>query len=246
MSAPWKWWTAIAGTLLVVGGIAWILALFTDAAAYTTFRLGFYSLLVGSTGLGARLTANFRETSVRGIVAVGSMAVFFLSFNLFSALLDEASGIFISAVVWLTIGLALLFGSVLEVVPNRLRASLIANRSRSLLVGGALVLIPVGLFVYHNSRVADEVICREDRVLNTGAATPVCVPPLLGEDAAVCELPPDVPIPENNVLYTGEVMYETCRSLIFENLGDQQERIYRSDSLDDGSEVGGQDILSNG
>ena len=134
----WKWWTAIAGTALVVGGIAWILKLWvivaTDGRVVATgaagafFDLGFYSLLVGSTGLGVRLTRN-KEPALRGVVAVGSPVVFVLAFALFSAVgsailavggvlvgvsppgyLFGEAGIFISAVVWLAIGLVLLFG----------------------------------------------------------------------------------------------------------------------------------------
>jgi hypothetical protein len=142
MTSLWKWWTAIAGTILIVGGVAWLLKLWvivaTDGRVVATgaagafFDLGFYSLIVGSTGLGVRLTRN-QEPTLRGVAAVGSMAAFFLAFSLFSAvgyaalavggavigvslpgyLLEEA-GIFISAVVWLAIGLALLFGSVRE------------------------------------------------------------------------------------------------------------------------------------
>jgi hypothetical protein len=139
----WKWWAAIAGTILVVGGVAWLLKLWvivatdgrvvaTGAAGAFFDLLGFYSLLVGSTGLGVRLMAK-QDTAMRGVGAVASLAAFFLSFSLFSAvgytaldvggavigvslpsyLLEEA-GIFISAVVWLAIGLALLFGSVRE------------------------------------------------------------------------------------------------------------------------------------
>jgi hypothetical protein len=138
--SPWKWWTAIAGTILVVGGVAWILKLWvivaTDGRVVATgaagafFDLGFYSLLVGSTGLGVRLTMN-QEPAMRGVAAVGSPVVFILSFALFSGIgyailavggafagisppsyLLEEAGIFISAVVWLIIGVILLFGSV--------------------------------------------------------------------------------------------------------------------------------------
>ncbi len=101
-------------------------------AAGAFFDLGFYSLLVGSTGLGVRLTRN-QEPALRGVAAVGSPVVFILSFALFSGIgyailavggafagisppsyLLEEAGIFISAVVWLAIGLALLFDSVRE------------------------------------------------------------------------------------------------------------------------------------
>ena len=138
--SPWKWWTAIAGTILVVGGVAWILKLWvivaTDGRVVATgaagafFDLVFYSLLVGSTGLGVRLTMN-QEPAMRGVAAVGSPVVFILSFALFSGIgyailavggafagisspsyLLEEAGIFTSAVVWLIIGVVLLLGSV--------------------------------------------------------------------------------------------------------------------------------------
>lgn len=99
-------------------------------AAGAFFDLGFYSLLVGSTGLGVRLTMN-QEPAMRGVAAVGSPVVFILSFALFSGIgyailvvggafagisppsyLLEEVGIFISAVVWLIIGVILLLGSV--------------------------------------------------------------------------------------------------------------------------------------
>ena len=99
-------------------------------AAGAFFDLGFYSLLVGSTGLGVRLTMN-QEPEMRGVAAVGSPVVFILSFALFSGIgyailavgdafagislpsyLLEEAGIFISAVVWLIIGVILLLGSV--------------------------------------------------------------------------------------------------------------------------------------
>ena len=131
----WKWWTAVAGAVLVVGGVAWLLKLSvivaTDGRVVATgaagafFDIGFYSLLVGSTGLGLRLTKNEHPVT-RIAAAVGSPFVFVLSFFAFdlvgravlgvavpSYLLGEA-GIFISAVVWLAIGLPLLFGSVRE------------------------------------------------------------------------------------------------------------------------------------
>jgi O-antigen ligase len=101
-------------------------------AAGAFFDLGFYSLLVGSTGLGVRLTRN-QEPALRGVAAVGSPIIFVLAFALFSAVgsailavggvlvgvsppgyLFGEAGIFISAVVWLAIGLVLLFGLVRE------------------------------------------------------------------------------------------------------------------------------------
>ena len=212
MAAPWKWWTAIAGTLLVVGGSAWLLKVLTSGAEGARFDLSFYSLLVGSTGLGVRLTAN-RDTTVRSVAAVGSMAAFFLSFSLFSASLDEAAGIFISAVVWLAIGLALLFGSVLELMPNRLRASLIANKSRMLWLMVAVIAV-MFVYYYHDPRVADdETTCVEDRLFNVGASSPSCVPPIAGESIVICEIPVGsrYGIKEGYRTYSGDVDTDTCR-----------------------------------
>ena len=139
-SLLWKWWTVIAGTALIVGGVAWILKLWvivaTDGRVVATgaagafFDIGFYSLLVGSTGIGERLMAN-QEPSMRVVLAVASPVAFFLSFALFSGIgyailavggvlaggslpsyLLEEAGIFVSAVVWSVIGVVLLFGSV--------------------------------------------------------------------------------------------------------------------------------------
>lgn len=132
----WKWWTTIAGTLLVVGGLAWVLKLWviisTDSRVVATgaagafFDLGLYSLLVGSTALGLRLTIN-QKPLLRGAAMVGASVAFVISFFVFSAvgytilsigdvvlgvsppdyLLEEA-GIFISAVVWSVIGVMLI------------------------------------------------------------------------------------------------------------------------------------------
>jgi hypothetical protein len=89
----WKWWIAIAGTALVVGGVAWILMLWvivaTDGrvqytgAAGAFFTLGLYSLLVGSTGLGLRLAMN-QESAIRVCAMVGAPVAFVFSFALFS------------------------------------------------------------------------------------------------------------------------------------------------------------------
>jgi hypothetical protein len=136
----WRWWTAVAGTVLVVGGVAWLLKLWvivaTDGRVVATgaagafFDIGLYSLLAGSTGLGVRLTVN-QETAMRGVAAVASPVAFVISFALFSGIgyaalaaggalagaslpryLLEEAGIFVSAVVWLAVGLVLLFGSI--------------------------------------------------------------------------------------------------------------------------------------
>lgn len=136
----WKWWILISGTFLVVGGVAWILKLWvivaTDGRVVATgaagafFSIGFFSLLVGSTGLGVRLTIN-QEPALRVGAAVGALLAFFISFAIFSgvgyailavggaiagisppAYLLEEMGILVSAVVWLLIGAMLVIGSV--------------------------------------------------------------------------------------------------------------------------------------
>ena len=64
----WKWWMAIAGTALVVGGVAWLLKLAVivatggrvvdTGAAAVFYLLGFLLLVIGSTGIGLWLTTN--------------------------------------------------------------------------------------------------------------------------------------------------------------------------------------------
>ncbi len=141
----WKWWIAIAGTALVVGGVAWLLKLWvivaTDGRVVATgaagafFDLGFYSLIVGSTGVGLRLTMKL-ETSLRVILAVVSPFAFFVLFGIFSGIgyalvaigrlivgdalpsyLLEEGGIFVSAVVGLLAGIWLVLDVVLRRVP---------------------------------------------------------------------------------------------------------------------------------
>jgi hypothetical protein len=83
--SPWKWWIAIAGTTLVVGGVVWLLKLWvivaTDGrvthtgAAASFLELGLVLLLVGSTGVGVRLAMN-QDTSMRVVLAVASPLVF--------------------------------------------------------------------------------------------------------------------------------------------------------------------------
>lgn len=136
----WKWWIVISGTILVVGGVAWILKLWvivaTDGRVVATgaagafFDLGFYSLLIGSTGLGVRLAMK-QEPAICVGAAVGALLAFFVSFAIFSgvgyailavggALLGtsppsymlEEMGILISAVVWMLIGTILVIDSV--------------------------------------------------------------------------------------------------------------------------------------
>src|SRR3712207_9308607 len=89
----WKWWIALAGMTLIAGGVAWILKLWvivaTDGRVVATgaagafFDLGFYSLIVGSTGVGLRLTMKL-ENSLRVILAVVCPCAFFLLFGIFS------------------------------------------------------------------------------------------------------------------------------------------------------------------
>ena len=82
--ALWKWWIAIAGTALIVGGVAWLLKLgvivATDGrvvatgAAATFLELGLVLLAVGSTGIGVRLMMS-QEASMRVVLAVASPLV---------------------------------------------------------------------------------------------------------------------------------------------------------------------------
>jgi hypothetical protein len=131
--SPWKWWIAIAGTALVAGGVAWLLKLWvivsTDGRVVATgaagayYDLGLYLLMVGSTGVGLRLTIKL-EPSMRVVLAVVSPIAFFFLFGIFlgigyalvaigrvfvgdavpSYLLEEG-GIFLTAVVGLVAGI---------------------------------------------------------------------------------------------------------------------------------------------
>ncbi len=142
----WKWWIAIAGTALVGGGVAWLLKLWviiaTDGRVVATgaagafFELGLYSLMVGSTGVGLRLTMKL-ERAMRVILAVVSPFAFFFLFGIFlgigyalvaigrlivgdalpSYLLGEG-GIFISAVVGIVAGIWLVVEVVAREVPD--------------------------------------------------------------------------------------------------------------------------------
>ena len=142
----WKLWIAIAGIALVVGGVAWLLKLWvivaTDGrvvatgAAATFFDLGFYSLIIGSTGVGLRLTMKL-ENSLRVPLAVVSPFAFFVLFGIFSGIgyalvaigrlivgdalpsyLLEEGGIFVSAVVGLVAGIWLVVDVVVRGVPD--------------------------------------------------------------------------------------------------------------------------------
>jgi hypothetical protein len=84
--------------------------------------------------------------------------------------------------------LALLFGSVLELMANWPPTSTMSSGSRMLfwvtvtVIWVGLVVCVVGLVVYYNTRVAaDEVICGEDQVISVGAPSPYCYPPAPGE-----------------------------------------------------------------
>jgi len=144
--ALWKWWIAIAGTALVVGGVAWISKLWvivaTDGRVVATgaagafFELGLYALMVGSTGVGLRLAINL-ENTLRVTLAVLSPVAFSILFGVFlgigyalvaagrlivgdalpSYLLEEG-GIFISAVVGIVAGIWLVVGVVVRGVPD--------------------------------------------------------------------------------------------------------------------------------
>ena len=142
----WKWWIAIAGTSLVVGGVAWLLKLWvivaTDGRVVATgaagafFDLGLYSLLVGSTGVGLRLTMKL-ETALRVALAVVSPFAFPVMFAICSLIgyalvaigrlivgdalpsyLLEEGGIFVSAVVGLAAGIWLVLDVVVRGVSD--------------------------------------------------------------------------------------------------------------------------------
>lgn len=122
-------WIHIAGFLLVAGGLAWLLKLgvivatngrVTDTGAAGMFYLiGVILLLVGSTGLGMKLAAR-RNSLLRTVAVILSPIVFVASFLVFQAVMimivgdwgptyvREEAGIFVAAVVWLLIGVALL------------------------------------------------------------------------------------------------------------------------------------------
>ena len=114
-------------------------------AAGAFFDLGLYSLMIGSTGVGLRLAMN-QETSMRIVLAVVSPLVFGVLFTLFLVIgyalvaigrlvagdalpgyLLEEGGIFVSAVVWLVVGIWLLVS-----VPQRgaARGTRVASGSR--------------------------------------------------------------------------------------------------------------------
>jgi hypothetical protein len=105
-------------------------------AAGAFFDLGFYSLMVGSTGVGLRLTMKL-ENALRVPLAVVSPFAFFLLFGIFSGIgyaleaigrvivgdalpsyLLEEGGIFVSAVVGLVAGIWLVVDVVLRGVPD--------------------------------------------------------------------------------------------------------------------------------
>lgn len=145
--ALWKWWIVIAGTALVVGGVAWLLKLCvivaTDGRVVATGApgafcdIGSYALMVGSTGVGLRLAINL-ENTLRVTLAVLSPIAFNILFAIFlgigyalvatgriivgdalpSYLLDEG-GIFVSAVVGIVAGIWLVVGVVVRGVPDK-------------------------------------------------------------------------------------------------------------------------------
>ena len=88
-------------------------------------------------------------------------------------------------------------------------ASTMPSRSRMLFW---VAVIAVGLFVYHNSRVADdETTCVADSLFSTGAASPSCYPPVAGEGIVICEIPEGRRFLLEGQQYSGEVDTETCR-----------------------------------
>jgi hypothetical protein len=120
-------WTRIARVALIAGGIAWLLKLVVivatdgadsgtaDAVVGMFFLLGFVLLLGGSTAVGLWLTRS-RGPVLRIAAGLVAPLVFFLSMNLLDpageALVGdlgpdyvrEEAGIFLAAVLWLTLG----------------------------------------------------------------------------------------------------------------------------------------------
>ena len=155
----WKLWIAIAGTSLVVGGVAWLLKLWvivaTDGRVVATgaagafFDLGLYSLLVGSTGVGLRLTMKL-ETALRVALAVASPFAFPILFAICSLIgyalvaigrlivgdalpsyLLEEGGIFVSAVVGIVAGIWLILDVVVRGVPDSTDGALGSRQAES-------------------------------------------------------------------------------------------------------------------
>ena len=122
-------WISIAGTVLVIGGVSWLLKLavivatggrVTDTGAAAVFYvLGLVLLLVGSTGLGLRLTIN-GTIAMRVLAVVLSPVVLFTSFVLLDSIgravvgdrgpdyVPDEAGILLAAVAWLALGYVLL------------------------------------------------------------------------------------------------------------------------------------------
>jgi hypothetical protein len=123
-------WITIAGTTLVVGGVAWLLKLAVivatggrvvdTGAAAVFYLLGFLLLVIGSTGLGLWLTTN-RAVPLRIAAVVLSPVAFLASVALLDVIaraavgglgpsyVPDEAGVFLAAAVWLVLG-AMLVG----------------------------------------------------------------------------------------------------------------------------------------
>ncbi len=132
-------WIALAGVALVVAGMAWLSKLAVIVAtdgrvAYTGaagafFAIGLYLLLIGSTRVGLRLTAD-KDTGSRIAGVVLSPVVFVVSFMVLQGVVvglwditqafaglgpdyfREEATILLTAVASLMIGVTLLLGSI--------------------------------------------------------------------------------------------------------------------------------------
>ena len=125
-------WIVILATILVAGGVAWLLKLVAiailvvkgaqdiESAAVAFFYLtGLGLLFIGSTALGLRLTMN-RQVPLRIAAVVLSPIVFWFSYEILDNIVDSIVGaqapgyvqsetaVILAALVWTAIGAMLL------------------------------------------------------------------------------------------------------------------------------------------
>jgi hypothetical protein len=125
-------WITILATVLVAGGVAWLLKLVAiavlvvtgsrdiESAAVAFFYLtGLGLLFIGSTALGLWLTMS-RQTPLRIAAVILSPIVFWFSFEILDGIADSIVGnqapdyvqsetaVLVAALVWLAIGVMLL------------------------------------------------------------------------------------------------------------------------------------------
>jgi hypothetical protein len=121
-------WTAILATVLIAGGVSWLLKLTVIAVMVATgsrdiesglvaffYLMGLALLLIGSTALGLRLTMG-RPVPLRIAAVVLSPIVFWFSFMILDIISDSIVGgqapnyvqsetaVLLAALVWLALG----------------------------------------------------------------------------------------------------------------------------------------------